>query len=329
MSLINGNLFQDTDFYMIGRDILGRYYSFARLHDGDKLRQRDIWISDSPSLPSQPEITKFYKFRTNSSQKTAASVISCYLDDDSAEEVQTFPEMFFNTENEKSVDHDSFVFLGDRQVPEKAEKIDSGFYFGVWYDAHLIVAGKPSYKLKSRTCALPAGSANVKGFGGFIDVYDGTSVDYSKSLQITFVPYSTTSVYHEGRCRLLTEAQPMDYFTRWVTGEIVSEGCDRLNCKSQNCIFSDSKCNNNVGFRLATYNETCGGRVYGPCETGTCAYNGRKFVCVDPSELVVENPRYQDDSNTVSPYVWLFLGILALFAFLAFYVMSVYVYSAQ
>ena len=329
MSLINGNLFQDTDFYMIGRDTLGRYYSFARLHDGDELRQRDIWISDSPVKPSQPEITKFYRFRTNSSQKTTASVINCYLQDDSGDEIQTYPEMFFDSENEKPVDHDAFVFLGDRQVPEKAEKIDSGFYFGVWYDAHLVVAGNPSYKLKTRSCALPAGSADVKGFGGFVDNYDGTSVDYSKSLQITFIPFSTTSVYHEGRCRLLKDHQPIEYFTDWVSGDLVSEGCDRLNCKSQNCIFSDSKCNNNVGFRLATHNETCGGRVYGPCETGTCAYNGRKFVCTDPAKLNVINQDFYDDSNDVSPYVWLFLGIVALFAFLAFFVMGVYIYTSR
>lgn len=290
--LINGNLFQGSEFYIVGK-IAERYYTFARLNDGDPLRQTDLWISDSPSDPSQSEKTKFYTFRA---EGEVQPVVESYLE---GEKVSV--PLFYDALNEKPV-LENLVFLSDLQVPGSISALDSGFYYGVWYDVHLLNDDNVSVKLKNRLAA-PLTSNPFAGF-------DESQIDYSKSLRITFVPVKG-SMFNKGECKRLANSEPMNYFTKYVRGEIESSGCDNLTKESENCIFSDSNCNNLIGFRLANSNEKCGGRIYGPCDSGSCAYNGKKFVCIDNLQTNSTSNQTKSSGN-----FWLLFLVVAFFAIL-------------
>lgn len=257
MSLINGNLLLGSDFYMVGKSG-ERYYTFA------KLNGKDLWISESPATYLGSDVT-FYKFRFG--EKT----IDTYLGG-----VLTKSSVFYDEPCKSVISGNSIMFLSDLQLPAKTNFGDSGFYCGVWYDVMSTIELEVSSKVKVKVSAAPRPS----GFAGFVK--DTTEFRY---MQFTFVPATVTSIFNGDYCKVLDPEEPIKYFTKYLNGEISPVSCDKLSKESRNCLFTDSKCNNFIGFRLAKTFEKCGGRILGPCDKGNCVYDSKCFRCKDTDDL--------------------------------------------
>lgn len=259
-----GNMTSGSIVYMIARH-RDKFYSFARIFDGIQLRERDVWLSESPLRdPSQVVGTpKFYKFKVSGG-------LSPQID----------PILDGVTVGVSPFNNKQVVLMGNYQVPQPKAQTESSLWFGVWYDVHTRTStGEPSVVSGATTLATPAG---VTGFAGVaeLECLQGLA-NYNVPLQVTFVPIGTVSMYHEGVCSLVRE--PMTMFTKTPVG------CDDLTRDSKWCLFSDLSCNNSIGFRLAGSSEKCGGRVYGPCDDGECAYINDKFACAAPAPAAGES----------------------------------------
>lgn len=141
-------------------------------------------------------------------------------------------------------------------------------FAGIWYK---FISGK-SENILFRVYEPCSGEGFAEKFGTPI----------LTDLEITFVPYDDTSMFHENTCCAKSNQIAFRFFESWVKGENLSKHCNgSLNGNSQNCVFTGSTCLNKEGYRYCNIDEQCG-KCYGICENGgSCISNGEsgKFYC--------------------------------------------------